>query len=59
MTASNNLESQLDLCPLMKVCNPDDEDVENYCCLNYENCDKYIQTQLNQTGGKNGITRQA
>lgn len=44
-----NLEKELgdfDLCPLTRKCNPDEEDVENYCvCANYENCDKYLKYQ--------------
>lgn len=47
MTTPSNLESELELelCPFMKKCNPDDDDIENYCCLNYENCLQYQDLQ--------------
>lgn len=32
-----------DVCPLVKKCNPDESEVENYCVINYQNCPKYIQ----------------
>ena len=44
---TTNLKSQLELefCPLMRkqTCFPDDENVENYCCLNYQECEKYLE----------------
>ena len=40
-----NLEEELELCPFLKKCQPDDEQVENYCCLNYEECEVYIKYQ--------------
>lgn len=46
-----NLEqelSQLDLCPLLKCCipEPSEEDLENYCAINYEECEKYIEYKM-------------
>ena len=41
------LEEELELCPFMKKCNPDDSQIEDYCCLNYEECEIYIQYKKN------------
>lgn len=41
----NNLEQELDLCPLMKTCNPDDNEIEDYCAINYSNCEIYIKKE--------------
>lgn len=45
-----NLESQLDLCPyLLGGCQyTDDEQIENYCAINYENCPIYRTTVFNK-----------
>lgn len=42
------LESELELCPLLKSCNPDDSQIEDYCCCgNYDNCEIYLQYKKN------------
>jgi hypothetical protein len=43
-----NLEKEMkdyDLCPLTRKCNPDESKVENYCVINYQNCQKYINQE--------------
>jgi len=47
---ANNLEEELDICPFIKSCNPDDEEMENYCVLNYDNCEKYLKYKENKEG---------
>lgn len=37
------LTDKLDWCEYMNQCNPDDNDIEDYCCENYENCEKYLK----------------
>ena len=39
------LESKLDLCPFLKQCNPDDNEIEDYCAINYSNCEIYIKKE--------------
>ena len=43
MTAPLESSLELELCPFMKQCDPDDEQIENYCAINYENCENYIK----------------
>jgi len=46
MSKSSRIEEELlDICPFLKTLCLDasDNDLENYCALNYENCEKYIE----------------
>jgi len=44
MNLTNKLKLELELCPFLKTCCPEDEMViEDYCSVNYENCEKYLK----------------
>jgi hypothetical protein len=40
---TTRLEDKLDWCECMQQCNLDDNEIEDYCCENYENCEKYLK----------------
>lgn len=48
MTPPLESSLELELCPFIKKCNPEDNQIEDYCCLNYEECPKYIESQKNE-----------
>jgi hypothetical protein len=39
------LIDKLEMCPYMKECSPEDNEIEDYCVINYQNCEKYIQRE--------------
>jgi hypothetical protein len=45
----SELEKELDICPLLSNCipEPDDEMIENYCVINYCECEIYLQYRKN------------
>jgi len=49
-----NLDSQLELCPFLKtLClDADDEEIENYCVINFQECEKYIEYKLRERKGE-------
>jgi len=36
-----NLESEIDLCPFLIICDPCYEEMMDYCALNYAACERY------------------
>jgi hypothetical protein len=41
MTTTIQDSFDLELCPFMSDCNPEDARVENYCFMNKEECEQY------------------
>ena len=44
------LEDDLEICPRLKDCipEPSDSQIEDYCCLNYEECEIFLQYKQKQ-----------